>query len=113
MYLNGRQLASNSIVMLEDIGAGECPLTCYTNFPDCCKSSNLTTGEWYFPNRIAVSIEVYKNDLYRDRGTRVVRLNRRYNARAPTGIYCCDIPGSSGNLCVGAYNLGDSKQIEF
>ena len=45
--------------------------------------------------------------------TRVVCLNRRYNARVPTGIYCCEIPGSNGNLCVGAYNLGDGKQIEF
>ena len=24
----------------------------------------------------------------------------------PTGIYCCDIPGSDGNLCVGGYDLG-------
>ena len=39
----------------------------------------------------------------------MVCLNRRYNARAPTGIYCCDMPGSNGNWCVGAYNLRDGK----
>ena len=107
LYLNGNQLANNSIVNLEDIGECEFALFCYTNISGCCKSSR--TGEWYFPNGTSVSIERAKKDFYRDRETRVVRLNRRYNARAPTGIYCCDIPGSNGNLCIEAYNLGDGK----
>jgi hypothetical protein len=38
-----------------------------------------------------------------------VRLNRRNNATSPIGIYCCDIPGSNRNICIGAYNLGDGK----
>ena len=53
LYLNGRQLANNSIVILEDIGEDECALTCYTNFPDCCSVYYIRTGEWYFPNGTA------------------------------------------------------------
>lgn len=107
MYLDGNQLANYSVVNLEDIGEGEGALICYTNSPGCCASSR--TGEWYYPNGSAVSIEGNKEDFYRSRGSRVVRLNRRNNAVGPTGIYCCDIPGSNRNFCVGAYNMGDGK----
>ena len=107
LYLDGNQLANYSIVNLEDIGEGECALICYTNSPDCCESSRV--GEWYFPNGSAVRIEGDMNDYYRDRSSRVVRLHRRNNAMGPPGVYCCDIPGSNGNLCIGAYHLGDSK----
>lgn len=108
MSLNGNRLANNSVVVLQDIGEGECALACYTNFTGCCASSR--TGEWYFPNGSAVGIEGNKEDFYRSRSSMVVHLHRRYNAMGPTGIYCCNIPGSDGNLCVGAYNLGDGKQ---
>ena len=107
MYFGGNQLANYSIVSLEEIGEGECALICYTNSPGCCESPRA--GEWYFPNGSAVSIEGHMKEFYRSRDSMVVRLNRRHNAVSPTGIYCCDIPGSNGNLCIGAYNLGDSK----
>ena len=107
LYLDGNQQANYSIVNLEGIGEGDCALICYTNSSDCCKSSY--TGEWYFPNRSAVRIKGDMKDFYRDREEMMVRLNRRHNAMGPTGIYCCDIPGSNRNMCVGAYNLGDGK----
>ena len=107
LYLDGNQLANYSIVNLKDIGEGECALICYTNSPGCCVIPRA--GEWYFPNGSAVSIEGDMKDFYGFRDSMVVRLNRRYNVVSPTGLYCCDIPGSNGNLCVGAYNLGDSK----
>ena len=109
LYLAGNQLANYSIVNLEDIGEEECALICYTNSPDCCESVWPKAGEWYFPNGSAVSIEGDMKDFYRSRDSMVVRLNRRYNAVSPTGLYCCDIPDSNGNLCVGAYHLGGSK----
>jgi hypothetical protein len=107
--LNGNQLANYSIVNLEDIGEGDSALICYTNSPDCCVSPRA--GEWYFPNGSAVSKQGDMKDFYRNREQKTVRLNRRNNVTSPTGIYCCDIPGSNGNMCVGAYNLGDGKKI--
>ena len=107
LYLDGNQLANYSIVSLEEIGEGECALICYTNSPGCCESPRA--GEWHFPNGSAVSIEGDMKDFYRDRSSRVVRLHRGNNAMGPPGVYCCDIPGSNGNLCIGAYYLGDSK----
>lgn len=104
MYLDGNQLANYSIVNLEEIGEGECALICHTNSPDCCESPRA--GEWYFPNGSALSTEGH---FYRNREGMMVRLNRRNNTRYPTGIYCCDIPGSNGNMCIGAYNKGDGK----
>ena len=103
-------MANYSIVNLEDIGEGDCALICYTNFPDCCVSP-AKAGEWFFPNGSAVKIEGTMEDFYRSREGMIVRLNRRNNAMDPTGIYCCDIPGSNGDMCVGVYNLGDGKQI--
>ena len=110
LYLDGNQLANYSIVNLEDIGEGDCALICFTNSPGCCALSR--TGEWYFPNHSAVRIHGAMNDFYRSREEMMVRLNRRNNAMGPSGIYCCDIPGSNGNMCVGVYNnLGGGKQI--
>ena len=109
LYLDGNQLANFSIVNLEDIGEGDCALICYTNSPGCCASSR--TGEWYFPNDSAVRTQGALEDFYRSREGMTVRLNRRNNAMGPTGIYCCDIPGSNKNMCVGVYNLGGGKQI--
>ena len=109
LYLNGNQLTNYSIVNLEDIGEGECALICYTNSSDCCQSVWPRTGEWYFPNGSYVGIEGDMKDFYRNRIGMMVHLNRRNNARYPTGIYCCDVPGSNGNMCIGAYNKGDGK----
>ena len=109
IFLNGTWIANNSIVTLGDIGEGNCSLLCYTNLSRCC--SDLRAGEWYFPNKTTVQTRGEDNKgFYRNRGPRVVRLNRRNNATTPTGIFCCVIPGSShGNFCVGAYNMGDGK----
>ena len=111
LYLDGNQLANYSMVNLADIGEGGCALICYTNARGCCKSQNI--GEWYFPNGSDVRTNGAMDNFYRDREERMVRLNRRNNAMGPTGSYCCDIPGSNGDmtLCVGVYNSGDSKQI--
>ena len=113
IFLNGSWLANNSIVTFGDIGEDNCALLCYTNLSQCCNISNsgFRVGEWYFPNKTTVKTKGEDNkDFYRNRGTRVVRLNRRNNAMTPTGIFCCVIPGSShGNFCVGAYNVGDGK----
>ena len=112
LYLDGNQLANNSLVNLADIGERDCALICYTSSSDCCVPP-VKAGEWYFPNGSALRIEGDMKDFYRDRKEMTVRLNRRNNAMGPTGrFYCCDIPSSNGSimkLCVGAYNLGDGK----
>ena len=106
MYLDGNQLANYSVVNLADIGEGDCALICYTNSSDCCVRP-VKAGEWYFPNRSAVSIQGEMKDFYRNREGMTVRLNRRNNVTSPTGIYCCDIPGSDGDICIEVYILKD------
>ena len=103
----GRLYGNNSIVSLAEIGEGRDALLCITNGTDCCRGSQLTsTREWYFPNGTQVRVYGSGDSIYRDRGSSVVRLNRRHNATSPTGIYQCVIPSLTGliNIYIGIYH---------
>ena len=89
---NGTSYTNNSRVNITDIGEGDNSLVCVTNNTSCCK--NLV-GEWYFPNGSAVKIEGAGEAFYRNRGPRMVRLHRRYNAMMPTGPFCCVVPDTN------------------
>ena len=52
-------------------------------------------GEWLFPNGSAVPIKIQSDGLYRNRGPRVVRLNRKNGTQSPTGLYCCQVPDAT------------------
>ena len=89
MSLGGTIYSNNSNIRITDIGEGETQaLLCYTDLITCCKRDGVS-GQWYFPNRSFVRTGQGDYDVYRNRGDRVVRLNRRNNATHPTGKFCC------------------------
>lgn len=95
--LNGQRIAYNSerAVNIRDIGTGENALLCVTDRPSCCSGSGRA-GEWYYPDGRRVNIEGAGEDFYRNRGNRVVRLNRVRNVLVPTGRYHCQVPDVTG-----------------
>lgn len=97
MYLSlrGTGIANGSNVLITDIGEAENALLCFTNLTFCCDSEFNRTGEWFFPNGSAVPIKIQSDGLYRNRGPRVVRLNRKNGTQSPTGLYCCRVPDAT------------------
>lgn len=97
--LNGVRYTNNSYIPITDIGRGEDDsLLCVTDNTACCNTP-FRAGEWYYPNGSAVRREGEGDDLFRDRRLRVVRLNRRSASSTPTtGLYRCEIPGSSAEI---------------
>ena len=87
--------AANSLIPITDVGdagvTGEAALLCRTDKPGCC--SGTREGEWLYPNGTAVRTNAKgpSDPFYRNRGTNVVRLNRRNGATGPTGLYCCEV----------------------
>jgi hypothetical protein len=83
-------------IPIADVGEGSASggaLLCMTNKPMCCDDTppNRRQGEWFYPNGTKVGIPASGDDFYRNRGTSVVRLNRRNNVMQPTGLYCCEV----------------------
>ena len=62
---------------------------------DCCNPPNRA-GEFYYPDNSLVRTQGTGDNLYRNRGDGMIRLNRRNGATSPTGTYKCAIPDSSG-----------------
>ena len=95
--LNGQRLAYNSDTALDirDIGTGGSALLCVTDRAGCCTGAGRT-GEWYYPDGRRVNIQAAGEDFYRNRGDRILRLNRVGNVLGPTGQYRCEVPDASG-----------------
>ena len=118
--LNGQRIAYNSeaTVNIRDIGTGENALLCVTDRTSCCSGSGRT-GEWYYPNGRRVNIQGAGEDFYRNRGDRVLRLNRARNVIVPTGHYRCEVPDATGttqNIFIsitgkGSYSMDSSNLI--
>ena len=92
--LNNQVIASGGDVVITDIGEGASALICMTDQTDCCTSNtmgNRRRGEWRFPDGTSVGIDGGGGDVYRNRGTQQVLLNRRNNALGPLGSYCCEV----------------------
>ena len=81
---------------MSSIGEGEAALLCITNAA-CCTLPNRA-GEFIYPDGSTVRTERSGDDLYRNRGVGMIRLNRRNGASLPTGVYKCQIPDSSGEI---------------
>ena len=115
LSLNGQSIANNSIVVLQNIGEGDAgALLCTTNRAACCTTSLGRAGEWFYPDGRRVPLmdpapPAPPEPYYRNRGTSLIRLNRRPNQGLSvmyTGVYCCQIPDQASlmqTLCVGAY----------
>ena len=90
---------NNSYVNIRSIGQSYNALQCIT---DIVKSpdSNCRHGEWYFPNRVQISVSNSANNMfYRSGGT----LNRPHNVMTPTGQFCCKVTDATytiQTLCV-------------
>jgi hypothetical protein len=101
--LRGRIIEENDSVSITDIGENNAAVLCMTDKMECCKSMVGGTGEWYYPNNDTVGTVGGSEDFYRNRGQRVVRLNRRNNAMMPTGPFCCEVPDRNNvmqRMCV-------------
>ena len=94
--LNGTTYQNNSLVTLEDIGAGDNALLCITNLSACCRpvTGENGGGSWFFPNgtRVPGSSEQF----HRTRAKMMVLLNHRRGGE--DGIYHCVIPDSLNAL---------------
>ena len=109
---------NNSIVSLMEVGEGRDSLLCITSEADCCKNEHTPRlmREWYFPNGSSVKRYVDGHSFYRDRDLSIVRLNRRYSATSPNGIFQCIIPSTItiGNIMtktihIGIYDIGQGN----
>ena len=114
--LGGTTYASGADITITDVGdadvQGENALLCETDAPNCCASGDstdgTTQGEWLYPNNTMVPIRGDQNDpsIFRNRGTGVVRLNRRYGViTGATGEYCCEVPtmaspNTNSRICI-------------
>ena len=76
----------------------------------CCHGNETggkgALGEWHYPDGTNVGIKDSGDDIYRNRGLSVVRLNRRNNAISPTGLYCCEVPDASNTMQRVCANVG-------
>ena len=95
--LNGQSIPYNSdtAVDIRDIGTGDSALLCVTDRAGCCTGA-ARTGEWYYPDGQRVNIQGAGEDFYRNRGDRIVHLNRVGSVLGPTGQYRCEVPDASG-----------------
>jgi hypothetical protein len=101
--------AENAEIPITDVGdstAGGGSLVCRTDRTDCCTGigqGEIREGEWLYPDNTTVGTSASGDDIFRNRGTSIVKLNRRNNAIQPTGLYCC-VVGSIANpdarICV-------------
>ena len=117
--LNGITYQNNSLVTLEDIGEDNDALLCRTDNMMCCSRDEVPgreiRGDWYFPNGDMVPnsrlMDGTMPDIYRNRGDRVVRLNRKRGG--VTGIYRCEmIPDTEGvfqTMYIGVYTASTGE----
>ena len=100
-------------MFLSDIGEGSNALFCLTDRTYCCTTeAGDARGSWRFPNGSFVSRDDADLSFYSIRGYSSIRLNRRSDGVAPTGIYICRLPaeatGSGKNMYIGVY--GDASE---
>ena len=127
MSLNGQPITNNSNVVLQSIGEGDSgALLCTTDRTACCTGALGRAGDWFYPDgRMVPRMDPAPDPpepYYRNRGTSLIRLNRRPNqglSEMYTGMYCCQIPDQNNmmqTLCVEAYlteSAGESSLLLF
>ena len=86
--------ANNTAIAIAEVGEADNAVLCRTDLTTCCGNTGGETrqGDWIYPNGTLVDGKDGSDDIYRDRRTMVVRLNRRNSATTSTGQYCCEVP---------------------
>ena len=93
---------TNDAIPLTSVGEGTDAVICMTTRTYCCTNalSETRNGEWYYPNGDMVPTTGANEDLYRNRGTQQVILNRRNNAMSLTGCFCCELVNPTERVCI-------------
>ena len=125
LSLNGVNIPSGGRVLVTDITEGHYGVTdggllCITDSIDCCRASDnpngFAQGEWYFPNGSLVQIlgtRYGESDIfYRNRDTRLVRLNRVGNPPG-RGLFRCEVPNADGITVTLYVNIGECHHYKL
>ena len=101
-YLNGVAYPNGSTVLRTDIGEGDAALQCTTDSTFCCRNNvggETRAGDFFFPvangGGMVLNILQTTNGYYRNRDSRLIRLNRQPSG-VITGQFRCNIPSDSG-----------------
>ena len=113
LRLRNQEYYSNGVIDLNSIGEGDDALLCTTDLSGCCQT--VRTGEWVYPNGSVVPAGTTGYSMYRNRGNRYIRLNRRNDALAE-GMFCCRLQDSTRveqNLCAHLYSRGKHNDQSY
>ena len=94
--LNGTVYLNNSAVPLLGVGEGDHALQCRTSRDECCRALPNRFGDFYYPNGTQIFNERSGYGFYRNRGQKVIHLNRREGVTSPAEKYRCEIPDADG-----------------
>ena len=99
---------NNSIVLLEDIGEGDCALLCTTDLVNSCQTpeNRSVQGNWFFPNGTRFPVFGASWDFYRTKSQMMVHLHRRRGG--VDGVYRCEIRDSTcvfQTIYIGVYTV--------
>jgi hypothetical protein len=110
LMLKGTRIANNSYVDVDDIGEGDDnALLCTTSNTNCCNQTNRR-GDWYFLGSTDMEVGTLGNlqasdKFYRNRGSGVVRLNRR-GRTSKRGRFRCEVPDANDKTQMVFVNIG-------
>ena len=118
LSFNGVTIPSDGYIPASDITGPYSDLLCNTDRSDCCRRSDnpngVAQGHWYYPDGrevMSYTVEYYntsfsRNFFYRNRGTRIVRLNR-HGYPPERGRFRCEIPNAAGDMVNLYVNIGE------
>ena len=111
LTLGGEIYRNGSNILIGEIGEGDDgALLCVTDLIQCCHGDDRPAGplgEWFYPDRSLIRVKDSGDDIYRNRGTGIVRLNRRNNATSPTGQFCCVVPDATLTNRITCIDIGE------
>lgn len=84
------------MISLWNIGESDEALSCITDYTQCCSAFPYRQGEFYYPNGERVRVQGTGDGMYRNRGNKEIRLNRKKDVTSPTGRFCCELPNANG-----------------
>ena len=108
-------IPNDGYVVFSDIGTDASGLLCNTDRFDCCRTSgsSVAPGQWYLPDGTQVGsfTQEFANDptenfFSRNRGPRVVRLNRFGNP-SERGRFRCEVPNAARDIVTIYVNIGE------